>query len=335
MAGSFYNKYYGKGQHKFFKFMVFVLFAVSAFYFRAQIYNFYSKYSTVLISYISHEKTKEAEIIHLPGSSSEANVETKVDNENSNANLKILKDTINEYINKLSGTYGVYYYNLDNNDEFGINEDTLFDSTYVRALMINMIINDNIINKRINPETYLVYTKADYTKGLGSLQLKKTGDKFKIKDLMKLSLIENDIIATNILSRSITNDTITNYIKQKGAELTDDIKKQTTPKEISNFLKLLDESSKDNKAYQDLINYMEKNTSKDKIPELLPKDVKIKHLVGNKSKNYMDVGIINGKSDYIICIMSKDSKDDEASTIIANISKSIYVHINTTGENMK
>jgi beta-lactamase class A len=63
-----------------------------------------------------------------------------------------------------------------------------------------------------------------------------------------------------------------------------------------------------------------------KLPSLLPKNVKVAHKTGELSRSEHDVGIVFvRKNDYIICVMSNDLKNSEQGrALVAKISKIVY-----------
>jgi beta-lactamase class A len=62
-----------------------------------------------------------------------------------------------------------------------------------------------------------------------------------------------------------------------------------------------------------------------RLPALLPKEVKIYHKIGSEIGNIHDVGIIEAAHPYYIGVFSNDITDDtSAETTIAQISKLVF-----------
>lgn len=76
---------------------------------------------------------------------------------------------------------------------------------------------------------------------------------------------------------------------------------------------------------KELMNYFENTIFNDRIPKLLPKDVRVAHKIGNQVGAYHDVGVVFSDEPYVISIMSRNVDDEtEACEVIANISKKVY-----------
>jgi beta-lactamase class A len=101
----------------------------------------------------------------------------------------------------------------------------------------------------------------------------------------------------------------------------------TTPADMSNFLqKLYQGQVVDATASAKIVQLMTTSHSKDRIPSLLPQELKIAHKTGELSRVRHDVGIIFLASNpYLIVMMSENLKgEDTAIDTMANISKVVY-----------
>jgi len=80
----------------------------------------------------------------------------------------------------------------------------------------------------------------------------------------------------------------------------------------------------------EMLKILLKQEDNDKIPALLPADVKVAHKTGELVGIFHDGGIVYGpKRNYVVCIMTKNITDtDEAVHHIAAISKDIYQFLN-------
>ena len=86
-------------------------------------------------------------------------------------------------------------------------------------------------------------------------------------------------------------------------------------------------SSEGKDVGKDFVKYMQETVYNDRLPLLLPKDLKVAHKIGNYAPplSFHDVGIIYTKNPYILAIMTKEvAPEKETFPNIANISKIVY-----------
>ena len=242
-----------------------------------------------------------------------------------------LKSEITNYISAFEGHYGVYFIDLKNIGEFGINDLDIYIAASTVKVPINLYLFNKIKDGSINPNDTIVYNKKiDYERGTGYIQSKKNGTKFTIKELSKLSITVSDNIATNMLIRVLGKPNYKNFMRTSGGVVVTN-ENISCPKDMALYMKKVYEFQKNNKVLGDeLINYFENTVFNDRLTKLLPKEVKVAHKIGNYWGDswgiaYHDVGIIYSENDYVLAVMSKNIKNEaEGCDVIANISKKVY-----------
>jgi beta-lactamase class A len=246
-----------------------------------------------------------------------------------------LKSDIENYISGFQGQYGVYFIDLVNIGEFGINDTDIYVAASTVKIPINLYLFEKFQEGSINPDGTMIYNKSiDNEPGTGRIQNMKNGSKFTIRRLSELSIKESDNVATNMLIRLLGKQNYKDFMRSSGGTIVTD-KNVSCPKDMATYMKKVYEFEKSDKAFGDeLINSLENTIFNDRIPKLLPKEVKVAHKIGNYWGESWgialhDVGIVYGENDYILAVMSKNIKEAEGFDVIANISKKVYDFMTT------
>ena len=118
--------------------------------------------------------------------------------------------------------------------------------------------------------------------------------KYTIDELSRLSIVESDNVATNMLIRFLGMQNIKNYMRQVGGQVVVDDQNVSSPRDMGLYMKLVYEFYENggtlgNELMNDLLNTELYN---DRLPALLPKSVKVAHKIGNEVGVINDVGIV-------------------------------------------
>ncbi|HOQ37873.1 MAG TPA: serine hydrolase [Acetivibrio sp.] len=243
---------------------------------------------------------------------------------------RILKNNLEVYISGLAGIYGIYFVDLETDEQFGINEKEEFLAASTFKIPLNMYIYKKIRDGEIKPTDTIEYTEEDYEEGAGIIRYEKAfGIKYTVKELQRLSIVYSDNVAVNMLLRRVGKDNVKDYMRELGGQVVDYNKNVTCPKDMALYLKKAYELyEKKDKYANELIKNMIETNFHDRLTVLLSKDVKVAHKTGNLIGVVHDVGIVFAKRPYIIVVMSKDVVSDEAANnAIARISKMVYDYI--------
>lgn len=243
------------------------------------------------------------------------------------SNYDELKSELEKYISRFKGQYGIYYIDLDNNYEFGINDTDEYIAASTVKVPLNYYVYKKLVDGEVDPETKLVYNEADFEGGTGILQGKKlAGKSYEIKYLLELSITHSDNIATNMLLRHFGRKNLREYMRELGGTVVKDNKNVSCPRDMAIYLKKVYEFCNANGELGEEFKHNLCNTLfNDRLPKLLPEELKVAHKVGNQIGAAHDVGIIYVEKPYILTVMSKGVvSDEEANNVIAEISKKVY-----------
>lgn len=266
---------------------------------------------------VNHEADRDNEKLGLV--SEPANVENNVET------IEALKGDLEKYISGFEGIYGIFYMDLNSEEQFGINETEEYIAASTVKVPLNLYLYTRIYDGYVRRDGLLEYLKQDYEEGTGELQYTKFGKRYTIAELSRLSLVKSDNVATNMLFRYLGKQRVKNFMVQSGGMVVSKDENISCPKDMGQYMKLVyDFYKKDDVLGKELMDNLIKTEFYDRLPALLPKDVPIAHKTGNQVHALHDVGIIFTENPYILCVMSKDVNENEACDVIARISQKVY-----------
>jgi beta-lactamase class A len=243
-----------------------------------------------------------------------------------------LKEDLEGYIKNYKGQYGIYYYNIDSGEGFGINDTDEYTAASTIKLPLNLYLYNKIKSGAIDPGSTLTYLKEDYESGTGGIQYEKFGTSYTIDELSRLSIEESDNVAANMLIRNLGVENFKQYMRQVGGVVVRDGENISCPRDMALYMKLVYEFSKnEGELGQKLMGILMDTQFNDKIPAPLPDNIKVAHKIGNQVGVVNDVGIVFADSPYILAVMSKDVNEEEAAAVIPAISKKVYDYVSSPG----
>lgn len=270
--------------------------------------------------------------------------ETTIKIENEETSYKIDKK-----ISEIAGSYkdniSIYYKNLDTEEEYLLNPDRYYIAASTTKVPLCMMILDQVFEGALNLEDEIYYEEEDDEDGSGVLYYLEDVTNVTIGEAVRLSIIESDNVAKNMLRR-ISEISITDYLIDITGDESIPYENYITARQLYMVLDRLYENPNNNTYYELLIDYMTKTVFHDRLDKYIPHDI-VAHKIGDYYRYYHDCGIIYGKDDYIIVILTRDignlsdeayndGTEDErylldwgsqAYEIIGNISKEIYLNV--------
>lgn len=241
-------------------------------------------------------------------------------------NYSLLIKELKNYLKDKPGTYGLHFISLNNRIRFGINDNQGFVAASTTKVPINLYLFNRIVQKKVNPDTMLVYEEEDYEEGTGSIQYKKTGTKYSIRELSRLSIVQSDNVANNMLVKHLGWGNIKKFMESIVKHEVDYEHNTFTPRDMATFMKaVLDFSKKYKNEGNELLEYLENTEFNDRMPLYLPEGTIVAHKIGTQVRAINDIGIVFAENPFILSVMSKDINDDnQACEVIASLTKIIY-----------
>ncbi|MDD4494442.1 MAG: class A beta-lactamase-related serine hydrolase [Eubacteriales bacterium] len=232
------------------------------------------------------------------------------------------RDELVRYIDDLAGKYGISYKSIDGTIEFGINDADVYTAASTIKVPMNLYIIKQFQAGVLDPEQKYTYTKQDYEGGTGILQTRKYGSEFTIRELCKHSIEVSDNVATNILLRNVGRTNLKAYMREVGGVVVQDGKNISCPKDMTLYLQIIYDLYKSGDPYAaELMDYLQNTIYNDRIPKLLPPEIKVAHKIGSQVRAYHDVGIVFTEKPFIISVMTDDVAMQTSIDAIAEISK--------------
>ncbi len=243
-----------------------------------------------------------------------------------NPTINDLYNYLKHYLATYSGDYGLYYYNLETTEEFGIRAKEEYIAASTSKVPINLYLYKLVANGEIDLETEVEYLEEDQEWGTGKIIFGEFGDIYTLRELSEFSITLSDNCAINMIIRIVGRENFITYMNSLGAVI-DYHLYRTCPYDMNLYLQELQLLFEENpEVYGDMVFYLKNTIFNDLIPNLLPSTVEIAHKIGSyyPIPSFSDVGIIYTKTPYILAVMTNEVKEFEANEIIRQTSKIVY-----------
>lgn len=232
---------------------------------------------------------------------------------------------IKDLAQKNAGVYSVYIFDLNKNTGFGINESTIFTAASVNKIPVLAALYYEAQKGTIDLDRRITLQASDIQDfGTGTLRYQGPGGVYSLKTLAQLMMEKSDNTAVYVLITVIGESRIQTLVNSWGLTQTDIKNNKTSPLDMALLLTKMYKRQIANEALTaEMIGFMDGSDFENRLPALLPKDVKVFHKIGNEIGNVHDVGIIDlPKHPYIISVMTNDVVDEPTTeSTIAQISK--------------
>lgn len=241
--------------------------------------------------------------------------------------------SLKEFIADKNGVFSIYYYDLNKNTSFGINETTIFTAASVNKLPILATLYHDASSGKLDLDRRITLQAKDIQDfGTGVLRYEGAGGSYSLKTLAQLLMEKSDNTAAYVLTQILGENHIQDMVEEWGLTQTNINMNKTSSKDITTLLiKMYRGQITDSAHTQEMIGFMDDSDFENRLPALLPKDVKVYHKIGNEVGNIHDVGIIvHPTHPYVLAIMTNDVTNDAAAEeAIAQISKLTFDYVST------
>jgi len=252
-------------------------------------------------------------------------------------------DQINQLMETVPGTFGLYYKNLITGESLAINGDRPFLAASVIKLPVLLAVMQEIHDGRLHPLDTFRLERDEKVPSCGALYYMNDPQEVTLRDLYTLMIILSDNTAANRIMRLVGMDRINEVILAAGLHHTRlnrllfDAEAQRQGKENTfspadagllldrifrgTFVSpTMSQEAKDILLLQQL---------KNKLRALVPRTVPIAHKTGEDSNITHDVGIIYADQPFILCLASNDTDVIMAEEAIRRIALVCYEHSST------
>lgn len=181
-------------------------------------------------------------------------------------------------------------------------------------------------------------TSADMVGGTGSIQSMGAGSAFTLEELAGYMISDSDNTATNLLIDRLGMDAVNTEADKIGLDQTVLERKMmdedamaagqenyTSAEDVATVLRLVAEGRLVNQQYSDMAKgYLLAQSDADGLPDGVPEGVDVAHKTGTLTNVEHDGGIVYADEPYVIVVMTEGVPNDEATTLIGDVSAAVY-----------
>ncbi|MCG2686352.1 class A beta-lactamase-related serine hydrolase, partial [Candidatus Parcubacteria bacterium] len=192
-----------------------------------------------------------------------------------------IKSEIEELIQQLPGTWGVYFEDLETSQNFGINETRKFYAASLSKVPILIAYFEQIEKGELSPRDKVTYMDTDFESGDGSIRQSPLGTEFTLNQVVTKLIKESDNVAKNILIRKVGYQNIKSVIERVGANDTYLPDNVTTTADMVKFFQAIYTNQLTSKSSSSqMIGLLTDTYFEDRLPQPLPENVQVAHKIG-------------------------------------------------------
>jgi len=223
------------------------------------------------------------------------------------------------------GKYGFYVYRFQDKKSYGSYEDEVFPAASLMKLPVIICFYKEVEKGFLDPETKYILQEKDKVGGAGILHNKKSGSAYSYQQLIEYMGQYSDNTAFKVIRRVLGDKKIQETINDLGMKKTSLLEFETSPQDIGFLFQKVYQGTVINEFYQsEFLRILTKTAYEDWLPANLPQGIKVAHKIGKDQGTFSDGGIIFASQPYILVVISKEAKEDEANKILPAISYSVW-----------
>lgn len=228
------------------------------------------------------------------------------------------------------GEFGVVVRDPRTGETAGLNPDQTFTAASLAKLPVLLALYGEAADGRLDLEEKIVMEAQDVQLyGAGVLQNYPVGHEMTLRECAELLIKESDNTAWVMLERRLGRERIEHEIESLKLSGTDYAALTTTPEDVLRMLEAIaDPDHTTPELSAEMLAYMTDTAYERRIPEPLPKDVRVAHKVGTLNDTRSDAAIVfrqpGDKVDYMIVVIASGGTERSATDAIRRISLSAY-----------
>lgn len=225
----------------------------------------------------------------------------------------------------LSGIYGLYVLDLNDNFDYGVNEKETFQAASLIKLPVMAAMYMEDAKGDIDLEEEYSLKSSDKVSGAGSLQYKDEGYEITYRELIELMGQESDNTAFGIVRSLLGDQKIQKTMDEIGMTRSDLVSNETTPKDIGLFFeKLWKGDLISSESRDELLGFLTDTTFEEWLAAGIPKDVQVAHKFGRETNVVNDAGVVFSDKPFVLVIMSKGVIGREADETFLDLAEIVY-----------
>jgi len=244
-------------------------------------------------------------------------------------NPEELKRQVEEAIGDSWKNYSLLVEDYHSDFRLGINETEIFTAASVNKVPILATLYYLVQKGEANLDRIITLQASDIQNyGTGSIRYDPPGTTYSVKTLARLMMQQSDNTAAFLLGNYVVGmDKIQALLSLWGLVQTDMLNNKTSNQDMANlFRKIITEKAANRALTSEMLIFLKDSEQEDRLPAMLPKEVKVYHKTGNAVGGLHDAGIIEeGKTKYYLGIFTSDITDDnETVKLMAKVSKVVW-----------
>ena len=255
------------------------------------------------------------------------------------------RDEIIKILDQVPGKISFLYENLDTGERVGYREDQSLMAASVIKLYVMAAAFKQFETGKLREDFSLSILKKDCVPSCGALTYLHDGICVTALDLVTLMIIFSDNTATNVLIELLGMDEINRYIKSLGFEKTclnrkmydtekssKGIQNYITASETGRLLTMMYRGELvSEEASRQMISILKNQQLCSKIPfylQALTEEPEIAHKTGEDCGITHDVGIVYGKTPFLVCFCGNETDTPLFERIMGELSLKLYEETN-------
>jgi beta-lactamase class A len=242
---------------------------------------------------------------------------------------------LREYAEKTENKVGVYFEYLPSGTSIGANEKGEVKLVSLSKVPLVMAIYKKIERGKMSKDDRFTIKKEHLNQYFGNLWKRGEGVSLSVEELVKLTLVDSDNTAYNVLSDELTEQEAGEVYEGLDIQLTiEDEYLLVSPKNYSSIFRSLYLSSFLTKEHSShILDILTQTPFRDQIDAGVPDTIKIAHKigvfkqVGDAQEVYIDCGIVYVPNrPYVLCVFVQDTLE-QAQRHTSLISRMVYEYI--------
>lgn len=250
-----------------------------------------------------------------------------------NSQEEDLKKEVGKIIEGKTGSYSIYYKNLETGASFGINENQIHKGASINKVPIVASLYKLADAEKIKLDERVTIQESDVQDyGTGTIRYQEMPQNYSLRNLAKLALNQSDNTAAHVIDLKIGEENVQTLVDDWGMKQTNMVENQTSVADLSIiFQKIFNNEITTEANTKEFLSYMTDTDFEDRITKDLPSGTTSYHKTGDDEGYTHDAGIIvTPNATYFLGIMTSDigGKEDETKNIMSEISLTIYKELN-------
>lgn len=227
--------------------------------------------------------------------------------------------TLRKKIAGADGDWAIWVYRPEERKGYGINESKILPAASIMKVPIMLAVWGAVGRGDLAWDDTYTLREGDKQSGSGPIEFMDAGTQLTVLRLVTEMMNKSDNTAPVVLTRLVGKDEVIKEIKRLGMEDTDFEENTTTAYDVGLAWRKIHELGD-----EQIRGWLVNSIYEERIPAGIPGDTVVLHKVGSDAGIWADSGIVMAPKPFILVIMNKDVNQDQAKTLVPQITKTIW-----------